>query len=114
VIEQLAQEFGRRRFAFVDEAELQLAIEAMLLECGQTYAREVVLSPRDRVDFMLGNTALEVKIKGSQPAVLEQLERYANSDQVSAIVLVTSRFQLRAMPPEINGKPVSVIYLPRL
>lgn len=101
------------RLARSSETELQESIEAALAREGfASVQREVELSPTDRIDFLLDSgVGLEVKMAGSLASVTRQLSRYARSPRVNVLVLVTTRSQLRAVPAELLGKPVEVIYL---
>lgn len=100
-----------------NELGLQHAIERALVRAGVAYAREVeLLGPAgrlhgDRIDFLLGDVGLEVKVDGSRADVIRQLDRYAESDQVQHLLLVTTRAQHRAMPRELREKPLEVLYL---
>lgn len=99
------------RFACNSETDLQEAVASVLREAGVPFDREYRLGPRDRVDFLIdGSVAVELKIDGSFSEVLRQLHRYSEHDTVKALVLVTTRAQHRAMPPEMNGKRVDVIH----
>ncbi len=87
------------------EKDTQADLAAILDGAGILYRREVRLSPGDIPDFLVGDgVAIEVKIKGAQKrSVYRQLCRYAEHDQVKAIVLATNLSM--GLPPEINGKP---------
>jgi len=96
------------RFQATTEAEFQDAI-AEALGREFTFRREVRLSEKDRIDFLLGNgVGIEVKIKGTAAAAEAQLRRYAKSEQVKALILVTSRSQVAVQPSSIDGKRVAV------
>jgi len=101
----------RYRYAYTDEKRLQDGIESALFTNGVSFQREVRLSATDRPASMVGNIAVEVKVKGSHSDVLRQIQRYAQHDQVTGIVLVTSKACHRAMPNTLNGKPVVVASL---
>lgn len=79
------------------------ALADALARAGLTVVREVRLNPTDRIDIMVEGVGVEVKIKGARRAIYRQLQRYAASDQVRALVLATAA----AWPPmsEIDGKP---------
>jgi hypothetical protein len=98
-----------RQFPLNSESELQAAIwnELRRVRCE----REVRLGPRDVVDFMIGSTAVEVKIKGSKLEIFRQCERYCAHERVHALVLATNR--ATQLPPAINGKPAYVANLGR-
>lgn len=105
----LVDAIRRRRFRYVDEDELQRGLAAALEADGFEIEREVILSPRDRIDILAGRVGIEVKVAGQAASVVRQLERYAESDRVDELVLVTSRVRHLAVPSEIGGKPVSVV-----
>lgn len=95
------------RIPYSTEAEMQEAIESLLTQRGITFQREFVLSKKDRVDFMIGNVAVECKIKGPAMSVYRQIQRYATYDCVQAIVLFTA-FHMD-LPHFINDKMAIVI-----
>lgn len=98
------------RFRFASEEELQRGIAAALADAGVGAEREVRLTPRDRIDLLAGRVGVEVKVAGLARDVERQLARYAASDRVDALVLVTTRAGHRP-PEEINGKPVLTVFL---
>lgn len=77
--------------------------------------REYPLSRRDRVDFFFrpGRIGLEVKVDGTTNAVMRQLARYAESDDIEALVLLTTQARHRSMPNTLRGKPVRVVFTGR-
>lgn len=77
---------------------------------GIIMPEEYVLDPKNRVDFFLDGTAIEVKInKGAAKSIYKQCERYCQFDEVKNLILVTNRPM--GFPKEINGKPCYVISL---
>ncbi len=99
------------RFAFSSEAQLQDEITRLFGWKRIPFERERRLNAKDRPDFMLGGTAVEVKIKSSRAAVLTQLHRYALCPEVAGIVLVSNRARHLDMPETLHGKPVAVANL---
>jgi hypothetical protein len=95
------------------EEELQEAIAQVLTRAGVMFTREHRFGPPDRIDFYLPalNAGLEVKTQGSPNAVLRQLFRYAEHDDVLELALVTTRLRLGGMPREIRGVPLQVLVL---
>lgn len=93
------------------ELPLQDAIETLLRENFLGVMREAKLSPGSIVDFLVNSVGLEVKTDGAPTHVLRQIQRYAESDLVQAMVLVTTRAKHREMPNELRGKPVRVVWL---
>lgn len=110
-LDQVVAAVRARRFRHVHEDELQLGIAEVLAAAGLEAEREVRLSPRDRIDFLVGTVGVEVKVAGTAAAAKRQLERYAESDRVEELVLVTDRVQAGAQPATINGKPLRVVAL---
>jgi hypothetical protein len=101
-------------YRFTDEAELQEGISQALASAGIGFEREVVLSPRDRIDFMLEyGVGIEVKIDGSISALTRQVFRYTELPVVSAVLVVVALNRLGQLPHEMNGKPVLVLGIQR-
>jgi hypothetical protein len=113
-IAAIVRALTRRRFRASNERELQDCIAQafafeLLSENGPAFRREVRLSSADVVDFMVEDVAVEVKMQGSLAAVTRQLHRYAQHDDVRALVLVTSLQRLGNQPEQMNGKPLRVV-----
>lgn len=98
-------------FDLSSEEDLQDGISQVLDQEGVDYDREVSLSPQDRIDFLIDDVGIEVKINGSLTSVMQQLQRYAKSDRINSIILVTGRIQLSRIPDRLNGKPLRVAAL---
>lgn len=114
----LASALVSYRFRYKNEKELQGGIATCLGALELPFTSEYQLNPQDRVDFFiaLDGVGIEVKTEDSKggaslAAVTRQLWRYAKSDDIKAIILVTTRSKHREMPAEILGKPVFVVYL---
>ena len=101
------------RFDLSTETATQFDIGRTLATEGVPHRREARLSPRDRIDFLTADgLGIEVKIRGQRrPAVLRQLERYAEHDAVKALVLLTN--VAVGFPATLNGKPLHVISMGR-
>ncbi|TXI03120.1 MAG: hypothetical protein E6Q76_14335 [Rhizobium sp.] len=97
------------RLPLHDEKLTQSEFAHALDAAGFGFEREVPLSKRDCVDFMLGGLAVELKIKGRASAIRRQLDRYATHDRVKAVCLLTARAVL--LPDQINGKPAYLVSL---
>lgn len=98
-------------FRYATEDELQEAIAAALDDAGIDAEREVILGPRDRIDLLADAVGIECKVAGGRDCVLRQLTRYAASDRIGELVLVTNRARQSQLPSSINGKPVTVVSL---
>lgn len=100
------------RFLYGSEADLQQAIADVLVAEGLEVEREVRLNRHDRIDLHVGGRfAIEVKVDGSARDLARQLRRYAASDSVDALVVVTNRARHSTIPDAIDGTPVHVIWL---
>jgi hypothetical protein len=100
-----------KRYRHANEHQLQDGIELVLQRAGIIFDREVILSPRDRIDFLVGGVGIEVKCEGGLSAVARQLLRYTIHPQIESILLVSSRSQLSVVPSMLGGKPVQVLVL---
>lgn len=111
-VQDLASMISSYRYTFSSESELQEQIAGVLDASGVPNERELALGPKDRLDFLVtGDIAVEVKIASSRSEVLRQLHRYAQSERIAGIVLVTNRARHIQMPDSLNGKPVRVASL---
>lgn len=115
--ETIGRLIERHQFAYADEDELQAGIVELLAGSGLTARREVRLSTQDRLDILVelsGPIALgiEVKIAGAAGDVRRQLLRYAASDRVDELLLVTTlRRHLAGLTDELGGKPLTLALL---
>ena len=107
----MAQLLWATPFRFSSEDQLQGAMEQLFLSKGIPHTREVRLSAKDRIDFMVGRIGIEVKVKQSAETVERQLLRYAQHEEVDSLILVTSRSGHRMIQRMANGKSVLVVYL---
>lgn len=101
-------------YRWSNEAELQAALLPVLTfpDAGaREVTREAKLSARDRIDFVVGDLGVEVKVDGSLAQVTRQLYRYAQVEALAGVLLVTTRACHLAVPRELNGKPIVVARL---
>ena len=111
-VDLVARAIASRRFRFSRERELQDGIAFALRDEAIAFRREARLGESGCIDFLCdGGVGLEVKVGGPLAAVTRQLHRYACSDDVRALVLVTSRRTLDRLPDAMMGKPVRVVHL---
>lgn len=109
--EEIVTLLNQHRFRGRDEEDYQEAIESILCQLDIPYLREEDLSPRDRIDFLLGSTGVEVKTKGSPNAITRQLARYARSERIENLVLVSSQIRLLQVPDTILNVPITTVAL---
>lgn len=104
---------ARARVDLSDEKRTQRDIAEVFTAAQIPFEREVKLTKKDIVDFMVGDVAVEVKLKTgtSKMDIYRQLERYADSEKVKALVLVTNLAM--GLPETIKGKPVYFVSLGR-
>lgn len=97
------------------ETDLYYAISAELRADGIPFEREVLLGPRNRIDYLIpGGVGIEVKKgKPNSRALEAQAERYCRFDQVTALILVVER-SVFIHPDRLHGKPVYYVSLNRL
>lgn len=93
------------------EKDLHDVLTTRLHEAGYHCTREARLTARDRVDLLVDRVAIEVKVAGSLIDVLRQCQRYARSDDVDSVLLVTTVPAHTGAPPTIGGKPLRVLYV---
>lgn len=111
--DRLYVELSSTRFRYASEDDLQVGLGHLLERLGRRYEREVRLSARDRIDFLVeGAIGLEVKCQGKHGDVLRQLSRYALNARVLALFLITDRYQLTAgLPDVLHGTPLYAVSL---
>jgi hypothetical protein len=101
----------RGRYTYSQETELHLGLEAAMLAAGLVPSPEVALTPRDRIDFLVGRIGVEVKIKGTRDALHRQVQRYAESPLVDELLVITTMHEHRGLPATVGGKPLSVLVI---
>lgn len=91
------------------ESDIHVAISEALQ--GFDVRHEVQLSPRNRIDFVVDGVGIEVKKgKPNSRRLAAQVERYAMSDAVNAVVIVSER-NVWNVPHVVAGKPVYYVPL---
>lgn len=90
------------------ERDIQEAVATILDGAGLKYVREFEMGKANRIDFLIDEgVGLEVKVQGSPSAVVRQLFRYAEREEIKAMVVVSTRVRTTAILPErIRGKLV--------
>ncbi|KAB7783461.1 hypothetical protein [Methylorubrum populi] len=100
---------GKRMRCSTEQA-LQDDIEIVLAAAGASYTREHYLgAATGRIDFMVGNTGLEIKVKGGARNIHRQCVRYCDHPSIDALVLATTR----AVSLPHLSKPVFILDLSR-
>ena len=95
------------------EYDLHHLVMEVLDQANICYQHEVKVAPRCRIDLMCGSIGIEMKRgKPEKSSLMRQLSRYAQSDQISALIVVAERSV--DLPHTLVGKPVRLICLNRL
>ena len=108
---QIAEALDTFSFHYQNEFDLQTGIGFVLTQMKAEFRREVPLTKKDRIDFLVDKIGIEVKTDGSLAAVTRQLWRYAECPEIDSLVLVTTRQAHRNMPDKLLGKPLFVVWL---
>jgi hypothetical protein len=114
ILRSVVETLPRFSYRFATEIALHEAMAEVLTAAGIAFAREVVAGPKDRFDFLVApGIVIEAKINGSLSQALAQIDRYAARADVTAVVLVTTRFWggAGAKVDQLHGKPVRIIKL---
>lgn len=104
------------RYRYKNEKDLQQGVNLVLTGLGLEFEPEVSLTPRDRIDFLAGTLGIECKADDSSggtslAAVTRQLMRYAQSDKVKELVLLTTMSKHKNLPETLNNKPLYIVHL---
>lgn len=110
-LQRISDVLHAHRFHFTSETELQDGIETALREANFTPQPEVVLTVGERIDFLVENVGIEVKVKGSKSTLLRQMLRYAMCPEIHGLIIATTLARHRGVPPTLNGKPITLVYL---
>lgn len=105
--------FHRRRLSLHDEKATHADIALTFAEAGIVYEREKRLAVGDIIDFFLpdGGVGIEVKLRQSKTQIFRQLERYAEHEAITALVLVSATAM--SLPRTIKDKPAFIVSLGR-
>ncbi|MCG7589715.1 MULTISPECIES: hypothetical protein [unclassified Halomonas] len=112
-LEAIAEFLQGVRIDSATEKQAQADLEQALSDAGWNFSREHRLSGSDIPDFLVqsnqSSIVIELKTRAQRKRIYRQLERYAQHDQVHALVLMTGTAM--QLPSEINGKPACVASL---
>ena len=102
----------QRRLSCDSEDVLLNCVAQLLAMARVPLEREASLGPAGRAGVVAcGSIVVDVMVGGSAEDAAGRLRRYASSPGVTAIILVTPLAQHRAVPSEVSGKPVFVVWL---
>jgi hypothetical protein len=118
-LDRIRDALARYAFTPQNEADMQEQVASALVSAGMAPDREVI-AERGRYDILVRSNywrvVLELKVAGSAAAVERQAQRYALTDSVDAVVIVTTSSRLanelrRTDGDTLGGKPFAVIVL---
>jgi hypothetical protein len=100
----------KKRHPTSTESELEASIKATIESGGFDVITQKIITKRDRIDLFVPIIGLgvEVKIAGSYTRVAEQLLRYAEHEEVNALLLVTSKASHRQLADLPNDRNIPV------
>ena len=111
MLEEVLQALMMMRAPFAPyEKDLHALVAERLTEAGLCFTHEAMIAPRCRIDFLVGTVGIEIKKgKPDRSSLREQVTRYAASDRISALIVLSERNV--SLPESLMGKPVRVIVL---
>lgn len=92
------------------EEQIHDVVSETLRSKNIAFLYEYRLSPSARIDFISGDIGIEVKkstVKNNQ--LIKQLEKYAQSDEISKIIVITTKSV--CINDKINNKEIIVVNL---
>lgn len=97
----------------ISEYDLHALVAEALSAQGLAFQHEAPVAPRRRIDVLCGAIGVEIKRGRPTPTpLMRQLEAYARSERIEALVLVAERPP--RLPQTVCGKPLASVSLQRL
>lgn len=115
IVRRIETELSRHAFSFHAETGLHDGVAKVLDATGLAYRREVQRTKRDRFDFLVeGSVVIEIKAAGTFPEAGLQAARYAEHEDVLAVIIATSRpWSECGRSVKQHGKTISCVRLMR-
>ena len=109
VVPQIIEILSRCAFDQSSEKRMQDGVAEILKANDIDFIKEHQFSRKDRMDFFIPKLGIgiECKIKGGEVALIGQVLRYAQHEEVKEIMVVTTKHH--NLPLTANFKPVHVI-----
>lgn len=92
------------------EYVMQSQLARAFANAGIDAKREFALTEHDRPDFLIGDIAIECKVKGTPSEIYRQLCRYAMTGKIRGLILITARTRLPLLP-RIEGVMTRQVYV---
>ncbi|NWA11927.1 hypothetical protein [Pseudomonas gingeri] len=115
-LNNLANLLGRYSYRFSSEVNLHARLATVFEAEGIEFERERIMDARNRADFWVDGIVIEVKIDGSMPEALRQVDRYINLPDVQGVILAgTPRWAAEQLKekPTWQDKPFQMVRLAR-
>ena len=109
---RIAAIIERTRVGISTEESAHLAVLDALRAAGMDVQAEVWITDSDRVDLLVEGVGIEVKVKGGRRDIYRQLQRYARSDRIEALVLATGLAWPSSIK-DVDGTPLIAASLTR-
>ncbi|WP_411691010.1 hypothetical protein [Acinetobacter gandensis] len=98
------------KYRYSNEKELQKCLEELFIAKNIPFEREVRLSNKDIVDFVveldIGRIGVEIKIDGARNSLLRQISRYLGHESITAVFVIGSPYWLNNLPIQLNDKGI--------
>jgi len=111
MLETVLNALGELRSPFaLYESDIHAWVEECFVRAGLEFTHEARIGAGCRIDYLVGNVGVEIKKGKPDAAVLKrQLMRYAQCEDIQALVVLTQRGV--ALPESLCRKPVRGIAL---
>lgn len=108
-LEFLSSIVRHHRFSYAAERDLHVGLQQVFEDSGLFVESEVRCGPRNRLDLVVEDFIVEVKIKGNVAALERQIMRYSKLDYRGVLVVTSLRAHLGLVKPESMPCEVVVI-----
>jgi hypothetical protein len=107
--ETICRALHNSHYNYQNEKDLQHGVSLVLTKLGTPFEPEYIITPKDRIDFLVGDIGIECKVDGTLNQLIRQLGRYAATGQVKELIVLSTRSMHRKVPNEIHGVPIFIV-----
>lgn len=100
----IAEAIGKKKLLYNNEMELQELLAQRFTDAEIKFEREYRLTKKERVDFLIDCTAVEIKMKAPAAQIMRQLMRYAIVPAIDSVIIIVPRPM--SLPPTFANKPI--------
>lgn len=109
-IDDFGELIATHKYRYSNEKELQNCLEELFTVKNVPFEREVRLSNKDIVDFVveldIGRIGVEIKVDGARNSLLRQINRYLGHESITAVFVIGSPYWLNNLPIQLNNKGI--------